>query len=33
MWPITTMERGLRRPMTEEEERLRLQAARDLGML
>ena len=33
MWPITTMERGLRRPMTEEEERLRLQEARDLGMV
>jgi hypothetical protein len=31
--PITTMERRLGRPMTEEEERLRLQAARDLGML
>ena len=33
MWPITTMERRLGRPMTEEEERLRLQEARDLGMV
>jgi hypothetical protein len=32
MWPITTMERRLGRPMTEEE-RLRLQEARDLGMV
>jgi hypothetical protein len=32
MWPITTMERRLGRPMTEEE-RLRLREARDLGML
>jgi hypothetical protein len=33
MGPITTMERRLGRPMTEEEERLRLQEARDLGMV
>jgi hypothetical protein len=33
MWPITTMERRPGRPMTDEEERLRLQKARDLGML
>ena len=33
MWPITTMERRLGRPMTEEEERLRLQEARDLWMV
>jgi hypothetical protein len=33
IWPITTMDRKLGRPMIEEEERLRLQEAHDLGML
>jgi hypothetical protein len=31
--PITTLERRLGRPMTEEEERMRLHEARDLGMV